>query len=238
MATVDSYLTNLKNTMSAIDLRIGELDSVVNTYGSQLTNLGEMHEVLRTFIGDSENQHEFLVTLANELFAALDNAGTKCTGIQGDVSRLNSEIQRRQELIDRLSQEIDIIQQRAAAQLNKLNSIGANMLTNNNNLDAMVQNSVNLNNEVNVRKRKRESDTEDLVRKIRQRDELNARFQQLASERSDIAAMLQAVNTTLQQTPPPAQPPTSGPGSRGGPGSVAFAGVNPANIVSQPRRKK
>ena len=221
-------MDTIRQTLDTIDVRLGDLDTAVNIYSTQVLELEDMHNFLTDYTANVDNQVEFLMTLANELFTLLDNLGTESSSCADQIERLNAEINRLNGTIAKHDADMAEIQNRLNGQLNKINTIGVTVVDSNDVLNNIGQTMTNLRNEYNVKKRKRNEDLEGIRAKVRRRDDLNTRMQQIASERREIDTMLNAIETF--------QPPASGPGSRGGPGSRVTQGMSPANIITTPRR--
>lgn len=83
-----------------------------------------------------------------------------------------------------------------------------------------------------LKRGKRDENLDDVRKKIKARDALNAKMESLASERRELGDILHAVETYV---PPPTRPKT-GPGSRGGPGARITQSLAPSNIIDSRRR--
>lgn len=152
---METQVTNLRSTLDQIDGKLGELDMAVNIYSTQVMEIRDMHDFLTEYTSNVDNQVEFFYTLTTELFAELDRVTIQCGNVSGNVGALNDEIVKRQTIIDNLSKDLTTIQERVTSQLNKIDSIGSNVVESNDVLNEVGQSMTDLRNEYNVKKRKK-----------------------------------------------------------------------------------
>jgi len=249
--------SGLTGTFNRIDAALGTLRTGVDLYTTNVGEMTRLHSAILQHASQSEDRLLFLMRLNQALFLELESVESERTTIIGTVPGLNDTIQQQQTTIEQLNAnitnlnnqltnitglaqtEINNMQQRAESQLAVIGTLQANLNAANDRLSSQGTNLTNMFTRLQMLRTTRDNEIQALQQSLALRESLRNRLGDLDRERNDLQQMLSAVETVpLQGTVPPQTQPATGPGSRGGPGSRQFAGINPANTVPNKTRTR
>jgi chromosome segregation ATPase len=246
--------SKISSILDRVDAALGNLRSGVDVYTMNVNEMGRLHTAILQHAAQSEDRILFLMRLNQALFLELEKVEGEGATIVNSLPVLNDTIAQQQNTIQQLNisintlneqlnnigiaaeTEIGKLQTRAESQLGIIQALqndldAANVRLNNDgsNLSAMYT-------QLGMLRTTRDNELNDLQRNISLRESLRSRLGDLDRERNELQQMLSAVETVPLSQENVQSRATTGFGSRGGPGSRAFAGMDTSAILPERTR--